>query len=110
MDNRRYPNLGGRLAILNACGWALLALFQFNGGRQYPEVYVVAASILGFPIVWPFLAPGAMIQSDFLAQFDIVAKCLLIGLNSFVWGYGISTMVRWIRRSTNRPCTSLPNL
>jgi hypothetical protein len=86
----QWPNLGGKLTILNALGWATLF-----GLTAYPPIQppvwaawplIFLAIVLSFPILWVCFIPLASPRDP----FGIVLICFLLGINSIVWGYGLA--------------------
>lgn len=90
------PRVGGWLAVLNCAIWALLiflgqcALLPELG--QATTVFTKCCLwIFGFPLLWTMddFAP----QMGQSRSFEIVVISV-IGINSFVWGYGLVLIER----------------
>jgi hypothetical protein len=86
--------LGGRLTLLNlvlfaGVVWWAIAADQSDG---LSPLRIVAAAILMFPIALPV----SLFLSAEPTVAEVVVMCIVFGLNSFVWGYGLATFVRWI--------------
>lgn len=95
---RPAPSLGGWLAIINCTAWVILfaALNYFHSGL--PEwLYVpfgIAVFTLSLPIAFPFLLPSLDHYHGPTYEGQVMLV-ILIGVNSFLWGYGIEYALRW---------------
>jgi hypothetical protein len=87
--------------MLNAIGWLVAALVG-QTGEHYPYLGI-SIFLLALPVAWLFVSPPAGIPSE----IDIVAACCLIGLNSFLWGYGLAAILRrWFLKCEAQPSSS----
>jgi len=93
----RWPSLGGVLAIVNGLSW--LALFLVTRYTALAsELTIGIAMLLSLPIAFPFLLPrGHQTPTD----ADTIFLCVVIGLNAFAWGYGVS----WLWQNVIRRCS-----
>lgn len=84
----RRPKLGGRLAIVN--GLALVALFvliHMRGEQANERAVAWIGFVLSLPIAWFFVLP----RPDYQPTVEgMVFICIIMGLNSLVWGYGLA--------------------
>lgn len=90
------PNLGGWLSILN--GLAFLCLVELSQmiERHQPVLFLtVCFFVLGFPCLWPFLLTPRLHGP---CESDIVTAAVMVGVNSFCWGYGLAAILRWVDR------------
>jgi hypothetical protein len=76
-----WPNRGGRLTILNCLLWLVVAIGVWTNLTPL----LMLAIFAWWPVAWLFVLPtmGGMSKSN------IVVACVAIGVNSFMWGYGI---------------------
>jgi hypothetical protein len=79
------PNRGGKLTIANCLIWVIvvIGIVTNSSPLQLPEIAVC------WPVAWLFIlltSPDGRRWSTDGAVF----VCVGIGLNSFLWGYGIS--------------------
>jgi len=79
------PTRGGKLTIVNCLIWVIvmIGIVTNSSPLQLPEIVVC------WPVAWLFLlltSPDGRPWSIDVA----VANCVIIGVNSFLWGYGIS--------------------
>lgn len=96
------PTLGGWLTLTNAVAWLLLIAFgEKIGDAIGPDAVLFVLLPFTIPLatcmILPSTGPGI---AD--SHASVVAACLIIGANCFVWGYGIEGIVNLIRRR-NRP-------
>src|SRR5436190_18650663 len=91
------PTIGGWLAIGNCATWVIL----LGGSRLIPEplpewLAISISSIflfLSLPIAFPFILPSL---DDYRPTYEgQLMIAVLIGINSFLWGYGIEYALRW---------------
>lgn len=85
------PSLGGKLAIVNCLSWVgffgLLQCGFFSPPAGVSEVFLtVVMAFLSLPLALPFLLPPMGPPTE----IEIITACIWIGINSFVWGYGIA--------------------
>jgi len=78
---------GGKLTILNCLLWAIVAV----GVATDAPPLLLPALVVCWPIAWLFIMPvfGRVTP----AGSTEVMACIMIGINSFLWGYGISWVV-----------------
>ena len=83
----RMPTRGGKLTILNCVLWAIfgIGLATDNPLLQLPAV--VACWPLGMFLL------GLPARLWYWSTEEALAACVLMGLNSLVWGYGVSWMI-----------------
>ena len=89
---------GGKLAIVNCALWVVIVpAFVFRPS----DAVVVAASGVAIVISLPLacLCLSAMNLDD---PVTIVLACVVAGVNSLVWGYGISWMISVITGTPRR--------
>lgn len=79
------PTRGGVLTILNAVLWLLVAYGAMNGVAPLVPLFF----ILSPPLAWCFVLPVLGNRSPGAGQ-ALVMACVMIGANSFLWGYGLS--------------------
>jgi hypothetical protein len=77
------PTRGGKLTILNCLLWAIVAL----GVAVDRPALTLPGLIACWPIAWWFILPGLLGGYGYQ---DMVVECVVIGMNSLLWGYGIS--------------------
>jgi len=92
--------LGGKLTMLNAflvVSLIPLALVlkaigvQLSGIATFCYVFGLLFP-LGMPLLWPNLSHGGITLGE------TIGWCLLIGANSFVWGYGLAFIIHQFRK------------
>ncbi|MBT5020424.1 MAG: hypothetical protein HON04_16960 [Planctomicrobium sp.] len=96
------PKLSGWLAILNCVAWLLFAVFadEFENFSNSIMILITALLFLfSLPFAWWLMFPALHHQSS---APDIIWTCILLGVNSFAWGYGLAAIIRYSRRKTNQ--------
>lgn len=83
------PSLGGKLAIVNCLLWVgIFWLFQnrlfLPSAAEMCLSYVLM--FLSLPLAFPILLPSTGTRTE----IEVFTNCIWIGINSFVWGYGIA--------------------
>ena len=78
-----WPTRGGTLTILNCLLWASFAL----GEAASLPLLKLPALVAWWPVAWLFLLTRPETEED------LVLACIMVGVNSLLWGYGIS----WLR-------------
>ena len=83
---------GGKLTILNGLLWVVVAL----GIATEMPVLIIPAVVVCWPIAWLFILPvfGRVTPAG---EREVMA-CVWIGINSFLWGYGISWLVSLLQK------------
>ena len=88
----RMPTRGGKLTVVNCLLWGVVAL---GAAADWP-LLAYAGLIACWPVAWLFFLPS-------LDPGEVVVRCIAIGVNAFLWGYGISWVVsRWTAWRTGR--------
>lgn len=90
------PTRGGLLTILNAVLWLLLfsygeLLYHGSPPRAFGPVIALAGLVLSLP-----LTPCFFMGFADHGLTGIIETGLLLGLNSFLWGYGLSRLPGYI--------------
>ena len=99
-----FPTRGGQLTVLNCAFWLLFVLFAKYANPSPPSwavaMFIPSVLVFSFPVaIWCFLP-----QLDYSPTlWDIIRQSVLIGVNSFVWGYGLSFVIRKLRGHRRRP-------
>ena len=89
-----WPNLGGVLTIVNGLLWIALTVVMQRHSEAVPEGVVIGAFlVLSLPLPLFCWMPG-------YTEGGILGQCILIGLNAFAWGYGLS----WVWKNVLQPC------
>ena len=88
---------GGKLTILNCLMWAAVAVGLATDTPQLLWPAFVAC----WPIAWLFIMPvfGRVTP---VGSTEVMA-CVMIGINSLLWGYGISGLVGLASRQKLHP-------
>lgn len=96
---------GGWLSILNGVGWLILVAVSKTGAwkSSFYLVLFMSMTVLSLPVAWIPLLPG-MLPWD--ARGIVVTSCV-IGLNSFLWGYGLAAILRSMTRRRHPPSAPL---
>jgi hypothetical protein len=105
----RLPGLGGILATLNCLAMSL-AIGSVYGVFQTPHLGKAVAVViwvlffaLSLPLVMPFLSAHSLfVVSDWhpaTERLSLALAFLLIGTNSFLWGYIIAEVRSWNKAS-----------
>lgn len=89
---RRFFGLPTRGGILSMANCALWLLVTWNMMTEPSPLIGVLALFLSLPAALPFILPTLGDRSD-TAAAGLVMACLMIGVNSFGWGYGISGLL-----------------
>ena len=87
------PTRGGKLTMANCLLWALV-LFGYPAFLPAPVAWVIAL-VVSLPAALPCILPA--LGSSRVE--DLLVPLVMIGVNSFVWGYGISWIVSRVRGS-----------
>ena len=81
----RKPPLGGKLAILNGLLWVGVVASTLHGAVP-SEIGISAAMVLSLPIALPFILP----TGGQCSEVDVIGLCIIIGINTLAWGYGLA--------------------
>jgi hypothetical protein len=82
---------GGKLTLLNCLAWACFFVLGAIAGPLPTPLIGVVLLVLSPPFAWAFLlSPGGRSLND------VIALSVAVGLNSILWGYGLS----WLLSST----------
>lgn len=101
------PDLGGWLTILNATCWLLFLSYlssQWSSSTAPPPawttpIFIAAFLILSLPVTPCVLVIiGSSGLNRDTSRARIILLCVLLGLNSFVWGYGLPCLWGWLSR------------
>lgn len=84
------PTRGGKLTILNCILWAIVAVGLFTNLKPL----MFSAYLLCWPVAWLFILPALNGGSD----DSLVVASVMIGLNSLLWGYGISGLLSLLEK------------
>ncbi|HCS50748.1 hypothetical protein [Rubinisphaera sp.] len=86
--------------MLNCAAWLLfvIGVHQFSN-QLYGVVLAILVIILALPFAWPFMFPAVGHHSS---VGEIIAISVIVGVNSFAWGYGLAAIIRYCRRITFR--------
>jgi hypothetical protein len=97
------PTLGGWLSIFNCIFWLGLTVIYrlgFDVATILGErVFVYSMFVMSLPVAWVFFLPslgGAAVER--------AIALVMLGCNSFLWGYSVAALVRLVKRLTSR-CT-----
>lgn len=82
-------SLGGKLTIVNAIGIVLCLL----AGVLLGPLEMVVLPVF-FVLAFPFGIYSLIPSLDGPSYADIVS-CVVLGANSFVWGYGFAAILTW---------------
>ncbi len=82
------PTRGGKLTILNCLLWASVLL----GLAIDRQILMSPALIACWPLAWLFILPVLGDRSP-SAGAGLVVACVAVGVNSLLWGYGISWLI-----------------
>jgi hypothetical protein len=86
--------LGGWLTIANCAVWPLLFFATKTG--IHSGVIIISMLVFSAPVACFWIMP----QVDYgPTTTDIIGACILIGFNSFIWGYGLAAILKWLFRS-----------
>jgi hypothetical protein len=88
------PSRGGMLTIVNCLLWAVVLI----GILIKENLLLLPALVACWPLAWVFILPTL----DGSSSTELVAACIMIGVNSFLWGYGISWLASLVGRITQR--------
>jgi hypothetical protein len=88
------PTRGGQLTILNCMLWAIVAI----GVATQQPVLMLPAILAWWPLAWLFVPT---ISGRDSAE-GMVAISLVIGMNSLLWGYGLSGLISAITAMRRR--------
>jgi hypothetical protein len=91
------PSRGGWLSMLNAAGTVacMASLLGWQSLQRWDLEWLGVAAVcllavLSLPIAWWWLVPTL----DYMpTTLDIVEMCAVVGLNSFLWGYGVDWLM-----------------
>jgi hypothetical protein len=102
---KAQPSLGGRLTIANAVAVLVLILAaRFLNTPDLEWVWIVAIFALTLPFGWLALLPEGHGPTQY---WHVVWPCLVVGANSFAWGYGLAAILKWwfpsLRTKTKPP-------
>lgn len=84
------PTLGGKLTILNCLIWAVVAV-----GEATHHPFLTYPSII---VCWPIAGFCQAVDLAHPSPEDVIVNCVIIGINSVLWGYGIA----WIASAIHR--------
>ncbi len=97
---RVMPRLGGWLSIGNLTLWAVLSLpvtpaTSLDFGYVWNTLILAALFATSLPILWTFVfIPAVNVR---IGYEHVVGFCVILTLNSFLWGYGVAGLWRMIR-------------
>ncbi|WP_010584420.1 hypothetical protein [Schlesneria paludicola] len=91
MDFRWKPNLGGWLTILNCAAWPVLISNLQTAESPVFEIVIACLFLVGLPFAWILLLPSAEGGPTYNG---VVMVSIVVGMNSFAWGYGLATIAR----------------
>jgi len=84
------PTGGGILTILNCLLWVPVVVGFIATDESFVlRPLAILALALSLPIAWSFILPTLGDRSS-SAGFGLVMACVMIGVNSLLWGYSIS--------------------
>lgn len=86
------PSLGGWLAIANCSGWVILAAIDrghIAGSTLAEPLMTAAALVLSCPLV---CTCSVLLGAGSPTAAGWVAIGAIVGVNSFIWGYGIAAL------------------
>ena len=78
---------GGKLTIVNGLLWLGVAV----GVATDTPPLLWPALVVCWPVAWLFLLP--LFGRISMVGPELPVACLMIGVNSFLWGYGLSWVV-----------------
>ena len=85
------PNLGGVLTVANCLFWLALALAGDHGLLTGYPGYVAAALAIVMSLPLALLVVTGL--GGHSGAADLVVLLVIVGLNSFMWGYGVAAIV-----------------
>lgn len=97
------PQLGGWLTILNGSFWVLFAVLgRFDLLDNTPRwILVPLIIVFSLPLAFPCMMPSMGHGSP--RPEAVVVVSVVLGLNSFVWGYGIARAFTRVKPDLSAP-------
>jgi hypothetical protein len=96
------PTRGGRLTIANCLLWAIIMVAL---ATKQTALVVVLVVTCWWPIAWLFIMPNlGGRRDDPSAASGLIIASVAIGVNSLLWGYGIS----WVLSAWFGPASAEP--
>jgi len=90
------PTRGGKLTIVNCLLWAIVALGAVDQQTLIQPKLMLPAFVACWPVAWMFF-PGTLNGNPHGASVEsLVVASVMIGVNSLLWGYGISWLLSLI--------------
>jgi len=98
------PDKAGVLTIINGLLWVAIAYWlpTDNPSDAVLVTILILAVILSLPLAGPIFF-FHLFYTDENTRRGVVASCVIIGVNCFLWGYGPFWLVRWHRMRKNLP-------
>lgn len=97
------PSLGGKLAIVNCLSFVGIELllqsgfFRPGGGGE--DFLACVMLFLSLPLALPFLLPSLGAPTE----IEQITNGIVIGINSFIWGYGVASVWSKLFRRRRTP-------
>jgi len=85
------PTRGGKLTIVNCLLWVIVLV----GALTDQQLLILPGFVICWPIAWLFIAAFSDVFNG--AELVVIA-CVMIGVNSILWGYGISWLLSCIEK------------
>src|SRR5688500_14899449 len=90
-----WPTRGGILVMV-ICSFCVIWASTWGFNQYWPDIGVLIATYFSLPLAFPFLAMSFFQphpRSD-----EVRVACMMLGVNSIVWGYGVSWLWSTIAR------------
>lgn len=94
------PTLGGTLSMVNMLLWLsfYVLLRGVSTTQTLEKLLGLVFLVLSLPLLWPFhLSQGFRCGGP--SKSEIIVTTIVLGINSFAWGYGIAWLIRLARRN-----------
>jgi hypothetical protein len=92
------PTRGGKLTILNCALWAIAMV----GGRAVHPLFALPALIACWPMAFFWFVFLGLTGADHSPQV-VVLTGFVIGINSLLWGYGLSWVISRVQSRRQQP-------
>jgi len=80
------PTRGGKLTIVNCLLWVIVLVGALTG----QQLLILPGYVICWPVAWLFLSA---FDDEFNGAGLVAIACVMIGVNSILWGYGISWLL-----------------
>jgi hypothetical protein len=87
------PTRGGKLTIVNCLLWATVAL---GAATDSPSPLLLFPALVAcWPVAWLLMLPTGHLYES---AGTLVVACMVVRMNSLLWGYGISWLLSMVTR------------